>query len=231
MKVSVETRSSVVAAAMITTAALAAGLTPTKRVADERPQFNLETLIPVTIGEWRHVPGLIPVVAGDAEIERTVARIYSQVLMRTYRNNSGDHVMLAIAYGGGQTDELQLHRPEVCYVFQGFRILSSFKDRLAMGTRYIPVKRLVAVNATRSEPITYWITIGDRAVADGMARKIAQVRYGLTGLIPDGMLVRVSMITKDAETAFRLHDRFVLDLLAEVGVEGRTRLLGGPPLS
>ena len=47
-------------------------------------------------------------------------RLYEQQLSRTYENAQGYRIMLSIAYGGNQRDELELHKPEVCYVAQGF---------------------------------------------------------------------------------------------------------------
>ena len=50
--------------------------------------------------------------------------------------------------------------------------------------------------------------------------------HGLRGEVPDGVLVRLSSIEADDVAAFRLHERFVRDLLAHLGAAERARLLG-----
>jgi EpsI family protein len=134
--------------------------------------------------------------------------------------------MLSIAYGGDQSKQLQLHLPEVCYVAQGFDMLKNRPDQLATGFGTVPVKRLVARQNTRNEPITYWVTIGDKAVMSGIDQKLSRLMYGLSGRIPDGMLVRVSTIGTDEAGAYALQDRFVNEMLGALDRNGRARLIG-----
>jgi EpsI family protein len=135
-------------------------------------------------------------------------------------------VMLSIAYGGDQSKQLQLHLPEVCYVAQGFDMVKDHRDEL--GTRFgkVPVKRLVARQNSRNEPITYWITIGDKAVMSGLDQKMQRFVYGLSGRIPDGMLVRVSTIEPDDAGAYKVQDRFVNQMLDALKPDDRVRLMG-----
>ena len=134
--------------------------------------------------------------------------------------------MLSIAYGGDQSRALQLHLPEVCYVAQGFDLVKVGEG--ALSTRYgaVPVKRLVARQNSRNEPITYWITVGDKTMKSSFERKIQRLAYGLSGKIPDGMLVRVSTVQADEQAAYRLQDRFVAQMLDVLDARDRTRLLG-----
>uniref|UniRef100_UPI0028A7F8CF exosortase C-terminal domain/associated protein EpsI n=1 Tax=Massilia oculi TaxID=945844 RepID=UPI0028A7F8CF len=90
----------------------------------------------------------------------------------------------------------------------------------------LPVKRLVARLSERNEPITYWITIGDKATKAGIQQKLRRLAYGLSGEIPDGMLVRVSTIGSDRHAAWRVQDRFVVDLLAALAPRDRAHLIG-----
>jgi hypothetical protein len=50
--------------------------------------------------------------------------------------------------------------------------------------------------------------------------------YGLSGRIPDGMLVRVSTIGADEAGAYRVQDRFVKQMLGALKPGDRSRLLG-----
>jgi EpsI family protein len=137
--------------------------------------------------------------------------------------------MLSIAYGGDQSKQLQLHLPEVCYVAQGFDMVKDRRDELATGFGKVPVKRLVARLNSRNEPITYWITIGDKAVRSGLDQKMQRFVYGLSGRIPDGMLVRVSTIDTDEAGAYKVQDHFVEQMLVALDPHARTRLMGAAP--
>ena len=211
--------------AMAGTSALTGALTPKPRVLQPHEQFSLEQMIPQRFGDWRIDPSVVPL-APDPEQQSVLEKIYDQTLSRTYINNQGQRVMLSIAYGGDQSKSLQLHLPEVCYVAQGFQMEKDAEDNLATRFGELPVKRLVARLHERNEPITYWITIGEHASRAGIQQKLRRLAYGLSGEIPDGMLVRVSTIGADEVRAWRVQDRFVVDLLGTLAPRDRTRLLG-----
>jgi hypothetical protein len=52
------------------------------------------------------------------------------------------------------------------------------------------------------------------------------MRYGLHGVIPDGMLFRISSIDGDEQRAYQLHQAFAADLVAALTPEARARLAG-----
>lgn len=210
---------------MIFSGALTLALTPTKKLADQRERIILETMIPSQFGDWKIDESILPVQV-DAETRAKLDRIYNQTLARTYINSRSERIMLSIAYGGDQSDNLAVHKPEVCYYVQGFEINESFSDELSTQYGKLPIKRLLAIKGNRSEPITYWITVGDKAVSSGIEQKIQQVRFGLTGNIPDGMLVRISNIDNDYLKGYNLQELFIKDLLIAISSKSRTDLIG-----
>ncbi|MEN3276833.1 MAG: hypothetical protein V7631_2623 [Massilia sp.] len=214
--------------AMAVTSALTVALTPSPKAMAERAAFSLDGMIPVRFGSWQVDPGIVPLTP-NPEQQGALERIYDQTLSRTYVDAAGRRVMLSIAYGGDQSRALQLHLPEVCYVAQGFHLVSDDSGQIATPYGTLPVERLVARQGDRNEPITYWITIGDRATRSGIEQKLRRLAHGLSGDIPDGMLVRLSSITTDEPGAWRLHERFATELLAAVDAAGRTRLIGITP--
>ncbi len=211
--------------AMAGTSALTGALTPTQKVADARANFNLDAMIPKSFAGWTIDNSVVPLTP-DPNQKELIAALYDQTLSRTYVNAQGQRVMLSIAYGGDQSKQLQLHLPEVCYVAQGFDMLKDRRDELATGFGKLPVKRLVARQNARNEPITYWVTIGDKAVMSGLDQKMQRFLYGLSGRIPDGMLVRVSTIEADESNAYKVQDRFVKQMLGALDPQARSRLLG-----
>ncbi len=146
--------------------------------------------------------------------------------MRSYVNAEGVRVMLSIAYGDNQGDDLQVHRPEVCYPAQGAQVMSTANASLTTQWGEIPARRLTTQFGPRHEPVTYWVMVGDRAIIGSLQGKLAQLRYGFRGQIPDGMLVRASTIDPDDERAFAQQAQFLQDLLAAVTPETRKRLSG-----
>ena len=209
----------ILGAAMAGTSALTVALTPKARAPQAQDQFSLEQMIPS-----RFVP-LTP----DPEQQGMLEKIYDQTLSRTYINPQGQRVMLSIAYGGEQSKSLQIHLPEVCYVAQGFAMMKEGEGVLPTRFGEVPVKRLVARLQERNEPITYWITIGNQATRAGVQQKLRRLAYGLSGEIPDGMLVRVSTLGANESAAYRVQDRFVADMLAVMAPRDRARLLGAGP--
>lgn len=205
--------------------ALTGALTPKHKISAVQTQFSLEQMIPKRFGNWTLDDNVIPLTPDEHQKE-LMAELYDQTLARTYVNDQGQRVMLSIAYGGDQSKQLQLHLPEVCYVAQGFDMVTDKHGEL--DTRYgrIPVKRLVMRQNARNEPITYWVTVGDKAVMSGLGQKYQRFIYGLTGKIPDGMLVRVSTIQPDESGAYRVQARFVNQMLDALSPKDRTRLLG-----
>jgi EpsI family protein len=184
---------------------------PTRRLADTRPKVELESLFPKAFGEWR-VDDRMPVQLISPDTQAMLNKIYNQTLSRTYVNPKGDRIMLSVAYGGDQSDATRAHRPEVCYPAQGFEILSRQDGRIEVLGRPMRVRLLVSRLGSRLEPISYWIMVGDKLTLSGTEQKLAQLAYSIGGVVPDGMLVRVSSIDPDPQRAYGLHSGFIADL-------------------
>lgn len=212
---------------MFAAAGMALALKPTAMVSAQGPKIDLETLIPKQFGEWKIDETIAPLIA-NPEQEALINRIYDQTLSRTYINARGERIMLSIAYGGDQSDAMQVHKPEACYPAQGFQILKNANDIFSTGDSNIPVRRLVATLGPRVEPITYWTTIGDTVAVDGFKWKLQQLKFGLTGKIPDGLLFRVSSIQADDTAAYAAQDDFTRELLRELSPDARKRIIGNP---
>jgi len=86
--------------------------------------------------------------------------------------------------------------------------------------------RLFGNLGPREEPITYWFTVGDRAVLGSTQKRLVELRYGLTGRIPDGLLFRVSSLDGDAIRAYEIQGQFANQLLQSVSPADRIRLSG-----
>lgn len=215
-----------IAALMGCAAAAALGLKPRTDIAVVESSVNLADWIPTEFPGWtldeESLAGVV-----NPQANELANRIYSQVLSRTFVDSeSGERVMLSIAYGGQQRDTRQIHLPDVCYPAQGFQILSASMGTLDTEYGSIPVRRLIAAAGERVEPITYWVTIGERVVFGDINTKIEQIRHRAQSSAADGLIVRVSSISRNEGEAFALQQRFVSDLLRGVSAEHLPRLAG-----
>jgi EpsI family protein len=222
-------RLAALAAAVLLGAGTAAGewLRPTVVLADLKPRIDLEHDIPPRFGSWHAVDGFAPVLP-DPTVQQVLDKLYSQVLSRTYVDARGRHVMLSVAYGADQASEsTAAHRPEFCYRASGFAVGAATDVTLAVGTRALPLRRMAATLERRHEPISYWVTLDETATLPGLGRKLAQLRYGLSGRIADGMLVRVSTINDDDAAAYATQEDFLRELYAQMDEAVRGRYFGG----
>lgn len=198
---------------------------PNTKAADLVPPISLETIIPKQFGEWHELAQQNNLVV-NPQTQEILDKIYSQIVTRTYENAEGYRVMLSVAYGSDQRGELQAHKPEVCYPAQGFKLHKTELLPLSTAFGAIPAQRLFTSKGARQEPVTYWFTVGNKAVQSKLQKRLVEMSYGLTGRIPDGLLFRVSSLDGDQRQANRYHDEFVNQLLQAVPTNERTRLSG-----
>lgn len=210
---------------MVVAATLASWMSPEIRMADVSPAPRLEKVVPDSFGGWAIDRSMAPVTVAP-DVQAKLDRIYSQLLTRTYVSPAGYRVMLSIAYGGDQRDGTEVHKPEVCYPAQGFRLLKISEDAISTTQGDIPVKRVITSMGRRHEPVTYWIVVGDQVVSSALEKKLVEIGYASKGLIPDGMLFRVSSIDGDETRAFHEQDEFVKDLISVFDPDVKARLAG-----
>lgn len=209
---------------MLAASGFALALRPTQKIA-QQSAIDLETMIPRAFGDWREEQqNAVSMV--DPQQQEMVDKIYTQTLNRTYVDTHGYRIMLAIAYGDDQRDSMQIHYPEVCYPAQGFSLEAKDAGNLTTASGLIPVTRILTSLGQRTEPVTYWTTIGDRVFQGGLQKKLAEMRYGLNGEIPDGMLIRISSIDPETAHAYEMQTRFADQMFGALTPKNRQKLYG-----
>lgn len=206
----IDRRSLLAGAAFATAFGLAEYLRP-KQVMQMAGDRELADLVPETFGSWasEHDPTLIvpPTEGGLTD------RLYDQLLMRRYRNESSrEEIFLLIAYGGSQTDDLQIHRPESCYPAVGMRILDRELETIEIAGREIPGVSLLAHAPGRYERILYWSRIGDRFPTSASAQRDDKLQFAFKGIIPDGALIRASSVSSSPDQDTEILSSFLSDL-------------------
>ena len=209
---------------------LAAGATillkPTQRLADQQGQIDLETMIPKQFGEWKAVPSKLVQMSLSLrrEGEATAVNPYDDILMRTYENGKGQQVMLALAWGKNQRQEIKAHRPEFCYTAQGFKIQSlmpAIFSNIKGSSNPVIGKRMIALGSHRNEAVSYWIRLGDTFPSSGLETRMKIFKDSLRGKLNDGILVRASTVISqesEASAAYLEHEKFLMELVDGVGI-------------
>lgn len=201
------------------------------------PPIVLEQVIPTQFGNW--VESKSPLVqmslTPQGARDDAVAATYDAAVMRSYVEAGGPPVMVAFAYGRSQRQEGKIHRPELCYSSQGFKVDGLANASLQTGlvpAGHINIKRLVAHTQGRLELVSYWIRIGDIFSQNAVNSRLYILSAGLQGRVPDGILFRVSQIVPkestpdDMERAYARQEKMMLDMVAAMPQSTRWVLVG-----
>ena len=215
----------VLAALMGSVAVGAIAARPSTKAVDKGLSISLEKTVPRSFGDWTELPETNTEVV-NPQAQEYLNKLYSQILTRTYVDRNGYRIMLSMAYGDDQRGGLKAHKPEQCYPAQGFKLTKIEDGAVTTAFGDIEVRRLNTSLGKRVEPVTYWLTVGDRVIKNGIDKRLAEIRLGLTGQIPDGLLFRVSSIDPDSARAFALQQKFIADMMAAVPGEARRQLSG-----
>lgn len=187
---------------------------------------KLADLVPKAFGAWASEDVGDPyAINGEGTLS---AKLYNELLTRQYVNlQTGVGVMALMAYGGRQSDELQLHRPEVCYPAFGFNVTRNEPLSLSIGGGVtVPARQLAAEAEGRIESIVYWSRIGELLPQDGGQQRSARLKIAMQGIVPDGLLSRFSMIGVDPGQEWLAITRFVVELIGAVAPANRNVLIG-----
>ena len=191
----------------------------------QQGQIDLETLIPKQFGEWKAVPSNLVQMSLSIkrEGEANTVNPYDGILMRIYENSEGKQMMLALAWGKAQRQEVKVHRPEKCYTAQGFNVQNlepTVFANIKTSSKPVVGKRMLALGNHRNEAVSYWIRLGDIFPATGLEARMKIFKDGLGGKLNDGILVRASTVINqesEASEAYWEQEKFLAELVKSVG--------------
>lgn len=154
-------------------------------------------------------------------------RLYDNLVTRSYTGPNGDLVMLLIAYNNKQDGVLQIHRPETCYPAGGYTLSPVAPIDVPMsGPTPLPSQVFTANSEARNEVVLYWTRVGDQYPRRWIEQRWAVAEANLRGVIPDGVLARVSTISNNRDSATPMLASFVRDLHRASGERMRGLLFG-----
>jgi EpsI family protein len=213
---------------VLAAAAAGRGLRPSL-VIDQKPA-SLDSLVPKKIGPWQLMPDPRIQVSLSTGEETTRDQPYDDQILRTYVDDQGHEIMLAVAYGSRQRQEVKIHRPELCYPAQGWQLKSIEPTTFDIANAQGPViagHRMVVRNGRLDEAVSYWIRIGSTYSSSAWRTRWVIIQEGMSGRMSDGVLVRLSQhLPADTapDEAFARQADFARLMVHELSPEGR-RLL------
>lgn len=185
---------------------------------------QFDASIPKTIGKWSFVTASGVVLPPEDELSD---RLYDEVLTRVYEAPGAPPIMFLIAYSHVQDGLLQLHRPEICYPVGGFSLTETKTSAMNLGNGIsLPVRTFSALSPMRTEHVLYWTRVGEDMPLSWSRQRWSVVQANLKGQIPDGILVRVSVMGSDAGEALDYVESFVRALIPALDPKTRRLMIG-----
>lgn len=175
------------------------------------PREKFDAWVPRTVDTWS-VSGTDGVLLPPPDALSD--RLYDNLVTRTYQGADVAPVMMLLAYNNLQDGVVQLHRPEICYPVGGFELSNTEEVPIAVPNRTIPASFFSARAPDRVEQVLYFTRLGKMYPRRWVEQRWAVVQTNLAGHIPDGLLVRFSMLGQDRQRAVDTLSRFAADFIA-----------------
>jgi EpsI family protein len=186
-----------------------------------------EDLIPNDVGPWRFASESGVVLPPPDALSD---RLYDNLVTRVYVGGPGGPVMFLAAYNNRQDGVLQIHRPEICYPAGGFTLTPTRDvDVPLAGGNSLPARAFLASGHDRDETVLYWTRVGSDFPRRWSEQRLSVVRSNLRGIIPDGLLVRVSTLGSEMAVELSVLRRFVASFIDAAPAELRPILFGSNP--
>jgi len=216
-------RRALIAGALCVGGAVAAQQLRPHRYVSLLRQAKLDDIVPRSFGGWTSEDVGDPLALnGPGTLS---SKLYNQLVTRLYADGRGGQVLMLLAHGERQDDELQLHRPEICFPAFGYQLLADDAVQLPLGGRVtLPARQLLARSSTDEERVIYWTRVGEYFPLTAGEQKRARFQNTLAGIVPDGVLCRFTTANTPAASA-GLH-QFLLELIGATAPPGRRALVG-----
>jgi EpsI family protein len=219
-------RSFVLGAACLFGAGSAYALKPKRKLSLLSAGKKLSDIVPASFGGWtsHEVSDLVAPETPDS----LAARLYGETVGRIYQQDTtGAQIMMLMAHGEVESNELQLHRPEVCYPAFGFTLSQSQPLQILVGGSVsLPGRMLVAHSSERQETIVYWTRLGEFFPSNVTEQRLERIETEMQGYVADGLLARFSVTGDDSAASLDVMAKFIPKLVANVATVQRAAIIG-----
>jgi EpsI family protein len=155
------------------------------------PQKRFDEIVPAEVGPWHSRKSAELVLPPE---DATSEVLYENLQTRIYEGDRLPSFMALFGYSSVQQNDVQVHRPEVCYPASGFPIIHNTPVELNIGGQRIYARYLVADRKSAHEYILYWIRLGKDFPTNWSQQRLDMAYYNISGVVPDGFLYRSSTI-------------------------------------
>ena len=219
-------RDFIIGGACAVSAAAALALKPTRKISLLSKNKKLSDILPARFGDW--VSKDVSDFYAPQTQDSLLARLYGETVGKIYsRSGSDTQIMMLMAHGDSQSNELQLHRPEVCYPAFGFAIIESEPIQLTIKEPVrLPGRRLIAEAAQQRQAVVYWTRLGEYFPVGVTEQRLERLDTAFHRYIPDGLLARFSAVGTDTGYSFAIIEAFIPELIMQVAPHQRAVLIG-----
>jgi EpsI family protein len=185
---------------------------------------TFDAMIPRKIGPWEvYTSSEFVLPPPDA----MTARLYDNLVTRAYVAADKPTVLMLIAYNNSQDGVLQVHRPEVCYPVAGYKLTETQILEIPKANgRPLRVRSFTASAPTRTEHVLYWTRVGPHMPTSWAEQRWAVIEENLKKIEPDGMMVRLSVVSDDTPLALATMKSFAKDFSGTLPSASRQLLFG-----
>lgn len=199
----------IIGGAMVATSAIAYARQPAVQMPVVAPEV-FERWVPNAFGQWSLVGSSGVVLPPPDELSD---RLYDNLVTRVYATDDS-YVMMLIAYNNRQDGMLQVHRPEVCYPVGGYVLTETQPIPVAVLGRQVPSNVFTATGPDRTEQVVYFTRLGDTYPRTWAEQRLAVIEENLAGRIPDGILLRASVLSSQRDESVGTLRRFIGEFAA-----------------
>ncbi len=219
-------RDLILGGACVIASAAALALKPRRKVTLMAEGKKLSDILPRKFGDWESsdVSDLYAPETPDS----LLAQLYGQTVGRIFiHQGTGAQIMMLAAHGDSQSNELQLHRPEVCYPAFGFALVESQAMQVPVANAVtLPGRRLIAQSNQQRQAVIYWTRLGETFPVTVTEQRLARLDSAMHRYIPDGLLARFSTAGGDMDAAFASMTGFISEIILRVAPADRGVLVG-----
>lgn len=177
--------------------------------------------IPATVSGWTSRKSAEVVLPPQDDSNK----LYDNLETRVYEGPGLPAVMLLIAFSTIQQNDIQVHRPEVCYPASGYPILWNRPAEIGFGSAKLAGRELLADRGGLYERIVYWVRVGNAFPTSWAEQRLTMALQNLQGAIPDGALFRVSSIEEPDRSSSVALMQFIETFLAKLSPSFRRSVL------
>ncbi len=198
------------------------GVSRVSAAAVSEEQF--QRMIPEMVEGWKSRKSSELVLPAQDDMQ---AKLYENLETRVYEGPDLPSIMMLIAYSRAQQNNVQVHRPEVCYPASGYPITANEPTLVDFGGHRISARELVADRDGVNERIVYWVRVGEQFPVGWAEQRFAMAKANALGNVPDGLLFRASVVEEDPNYTAQALQSFIKSFGNSIAGELQNRVFFG----